>query len=281
MPEQEAQNCPQCGYPAKAGHALNCSIQADQSRSIEASHAQLQQEIKSQINEVKIRPEDTNERGELLAWPEGPVSQLAEPDWKMVRTPAFKEWFGDSLVLDAQNEPLVLYHGSKKEFDAFSADKAQTGGGQRDSGFFGTGHYFTPHRSLAEAYGNNIYRTFVRIESIQTFDIDHGNVRYRDKPLPSEIHEEVFRRYEPRRKQRLQEVQERDRRLQAESGGWGYVSSWNGENDFEDVLSETVRDVLKEQGVDGAVGYNPRSKVFEYVAFQDEDILIIPEIKNA
>jgi len=35
-------------------------------------------------------------------------------------TPAFKAWFGDSKVVDAQGKPLVVYHGTTKSFDAFS-----------------------------------------------------------------------------------------------------------------------------------------------------------------
>jgi hypothetical protein len=34
-------------------------------------------------------------------------------------TPAFKEWFGDSKVVDESGKPLVVYHGTQGEFDAF------------------------------------------------------------------------------------------------------------------------------------------------------------------
>jgi hypothetical protein len=35
-------------------------------------------------------------------------------------TPAFRRWFGDSKVVDADGEPLVVYHGTSAEFDAFT-----------------------------------------------------------------------------------------------------------------------------------------------------------------
>ena len=38
-----------------------------------------------------------------------------------VSTPAFQRWFGDSKVVDAEGQPLVMYHGtSVANFDAFS-----------------------------------------------------------------------------------------------------------------------------------------------------------------
>jgi hypothetical protein len=44
------------------------------------------------------------------------------------KTPAFKKWFGDSKVVDENGEPLVVYHGTDKEFKKF--DKKKTIGGQ-------------------------------------------------------------------------------------------------------------------------------------------------------
>lgn len=35
------------------------------------------------------------------------------------QTPAFKEWFGDSKVVDGEGKPLVVYHGSGASFDTF------------------------------------------------------------------------------------------------------------------------------------------------------------------
>lgn len=64
--------------------------------------------------------------GNLVA-PNGKPSKLNETQWKIVRTPAFKNWFGDwqndpknaSKVLDANGEPLVVYHGTDAKFNTF------------------------------------------------------------------------------------------------------------------------------------------------------------------
>jgi len=56
------------------------------------------------------------------------------------QTPAFREWFGDSEIVDDSGEPLVVYHGTNSEFSKF--DKSKRGSVYDDdasrSGFFFT-----------------------------------------------------------------------------------------------------------------------------------------------
>jgi hypothetical protein len=59
--------------------------------------------------------------------PNGEESNLTDEQYKLVRTPAFKAWFGDwenspetaSKVVDSNGEPLVVYHGTDEEFTVF------------------------------------------------------------------------------------------------------------------------------------------------------------------
>lgn len=44
-----------------------------------------------------------------------------------IDTPEFKEWFGDSKVVDENGDPLVVYHGSRKTFDNFQATRYADG----------------------------------------------------------------------------------------------------------------------------------------------------------
>jgi GNAT superfamily N-acetyltransferase len=52
----------------------------------------------------------------------GAVSASPSPK-SPVDTPEFKAWFGDSKVVDEEGEPLVMYHGSPDDFDAFDPGK--------------------------------------------------------------------------------------------------------------------------------------------------------------
>ena len=51
---------------------------------------------------------------DLRSNPEGTA-----PDVDVTRTKAFRRWFGDSKVVDARGEPLVVWHGHPQNVDAF------------------------------------------------------------------------------------------------------------------------------------------------------------------
>lgn len=42
-----------------------------------------------------------------------------------VGSDAFKEWFGDSKVVDENGEPLVVYHGTRSEFESFQSTEGR------------------------------------------------------------------------------------------------------------------------------------------------------------
>ena len=59
---------------------------------------------------------------------------------------AFKRWFGDSKVVDKNGQPLVVYHGTKADFEAFS-EQARGVGISRGRGF-----YFSDNAEGASSY---------------------------------------------------------------------------------------------------------------------------------
>ncbi|GAA5562187.1 hypothetical protein Asch03_02295 [Acinetobacter schindleri] len=67
------------------------------------------------------------------------------------KTEAFKNWFGDSKVVDSQGSPLVVYHGTKSEFSIFDLKKA----GKSDAGVVGKAFYFTPYKNQAENFAES------------------------------------------------------------------------------------------------------------------------------
>ena len=79
--------------------------------------------------------------------PNGKQSKLTPEQYKLVRTPAFKEWFGDwendpenaSKVVDENGEPLVVYHGTSTDFNIFKIGR--TGG-----------IFFTNNKNSAERF---------------------------------------------------------------------------------------------------------------------------------
>jgi len=122
----------------------------------------------------------------LLA-PNGKPSNLTPEQYKLVRTPAFKKWFGDweklenakirdsgideitlsnlsknvSKVVDENGEPLVCYHGSEENFTIFDINKISKNTG--NYGHYGYGFYFSEYIKEAQGYGNNIFNCFLKI----------------------------------------------------------------------------------------------------------------------
>ncbi len=96
--------------------------------------------------------------------PNGEPTKLTERQWVQVRTPAFKEWFGDwekfaampggvwndgkrevSKVVDENGEPLVVYHGSDK--GGFMSFDTPGGKSRGDLGIFTSDNY-----DMADSY---------------------------------------------------------------------------------------------------------------------------------
>src|SRR5687767_8463585 len=54
--------------------------------------------------------------------------------WAQTYTPQFKRWFGNSKVVDKNNEPLIVYHSTQQKFDTFKPSRV---------GSLGPGIYFS------------------------------------------------------------------------------------------------------------------------------------------
>ena len=94
--------------------------------------------------------------------PNGKPSNLNAEQYKLVRTPAFKKWFGDwenepenaSKVVDENGEPLVVYHTTSAEFNIFSKKKSK-------KGFF-----FAPQKERLSVYNkSNINSYFLNLRN--------------------------------------------------------------------------------------------------------------------
>lgn len=95
--------------------------------------------------------------------------------YKQTRSKEFKEWFGDSKVVDENGEPLIVYHGSSnKDINEFKKDKIGT---NTDDGFAGRGFYFDREFKNADLYkydfDNNegiVYPVFLKIGNLENWN---------------------------------------------------------------------------------------------------------------
>lgn len=109
-----------------------------------------------EIETVRQQHEGTDQ---WMKAPNGESTNLTERQWLLVRTPSFKEWFGDwendpenaSKVVDENGEPLVVYHGTPNGgFTEFDFNKINKDGKRTTYKSSRLGTYFTSHRRYAE-----------------------------------------------------------------------------------------------------------------------------------
>lgn len=82
----------------------------------------------------------------------------AERIWYMTKTDEFQQWFKDSVVVDENGEPLVVYHATPNDFESFSEEKIGTGAGL----ILGPGIYFSKSQSVGKFYVEKISGKKVR-----------------------------------------------------------------------------------------------------------------------
>ncbi len=88
----------------------------------------------------------------------------AEQLYLKTRSKEFKEWFGDSKVVDENGEPLMVYHGTTEQFTEFDKNKI----GAKLPSYFGKGFYFRPKKGVS--YGDIIMPAFLNIQNPDYID---------------------------------------------------------------------------------------------------------------
>jgi hypothetical protein len=111
---------------------------------------------------------------------------------KQTDTLAFREWFGGSKVVDAKGAPLVTYHGTPRDFDAF-----QDGGTWQGFGFhFGTSvaanEVLEQGRNSQKLGAHRIIPVYLSIQNPLKFDSSYDRGRHD----PMDIYKMVMRKAE-------------------------------------------------------------------------------------
>ena len=113
------------------------------------------------IQAVSDQAEIAQSRLAELSTADRPVESTPLPSKRVADTPQtetenFKRWFGDSKVVDAQGKPLVVYHGTERDFDGFKVGSALG---------WGRGIYFTDNQEYTREFGDRTVAAYVKIEN--------------------------------------------------------------------------------------------------------------------
>jgi hypothetical protein len=165
---------------------------------------------------------------------------------------AFRRWFGGSKVVDGEGRPLVVYHGTGRDFEAFDVSRA---GSAADSGFLGVGAYFSNLPRVADAYATTtryegapaVLPVYLALKNPFRWGPKTGGARdlvYFNEPLPAAIHDEVVRR-----------------------AGFEFDPDKRVDPTFDERrISEVITEVLRERGHDGVVA-DIEGEPAEFLAF--------------
>lgn len=159
-------------------------------------------------------------------------------------TPAFKRWFGDSKVVDADGNPRVVYHGTSRDLSSFKVSQR---------GMFGAGIYLASDIDQAENFapsgdnGGAVMPVYVALERPFLTDADYDVGEAADVESPAvPLIRDVFGNESGRVITRLR-------------------------NSEHGHLGRSVRDRLLEMGHDGIIATYPDGSA-EFVAFFPEQI---------
>ncbi|MFR5795086.1 MAG: hypothetical protein ACLUI3_05645 [Christensenellales bacterium] len=77
---------------------------------------------------------------------------------EQTETRQFKRWFKDSKVVDEDGKPLIVYHGSDADFNAFDMTKGRANMDIQ-------GAFFSPWDDDAAGYGGNVRAFYLSIKN--------------------------------------------------------------------------------------------------------------------
>jgi len=103
------------------------------------------------VRAITRNPEATAQR--VIQETSMPFMQAVAPKTSQIpnilENKSFRDWFGDSKIVDESGNPMVVYHGSgSKDITEFDPSKYET----VLKGDWGKGIYFTPSKWMADSY---------------------------------------------------------------------------------------------------------------------------------
>lgn len=243
---------------------------------------------------VEITPETRQEmeqieaiarvNGTYLKAPNGADTKLNPEQWAMVRTKAFKDWFGNwegdpanaSKVVDENGEPMVVYHGSLQGgFNIFDSTK------NRPDYDYGTStSMFTDNREAAMGYAknneSNLYEVFLNIRSPKVKDFEgkswNGMADHTNKFMIVPLYDQTYNSMEEAEAavdKLLEEQYPNNPEKQEEQRHYIYAFELMDTPKEGETTNDFSNEILNDDNVDGGIIYN----VKDYYDVPEDDKL--------
>jgi hypothetical protein len=131
---------------------------------------------------IGLLPDWVSEEGRVSA-PPTELEQAGRPELG----PAFREWFGDSKVIDAEGQPLRVYHGTGEDIETFDARLSRRQQ-KTDAPLFAS--FFSSDPSVASGYarrgraGANVVPAYLSLQN--PLEVDGAGNGFHAVPSPIE-----------------------------------------------------------------------------------------------
>jgi hypothetical protein len=195
----------------------------------------------------------------LKVAPDG--KSIEVPSAPKLNTPAFKNWFGNSKVVDDKGNPAIWYHGSLKEFDKFQKPSSSAA------------IFFSPQADFASSFANinkgNVLPVYLK--AVNTFDYD--NPKHREAVIKLAIENTPIYKNAPDQAGMRRVLEES--LTNKDTGNWTTIE----EKGFQDAIKSLGFDsfYVKERGIKNIGVYDPTQikSVFNKGTFDPKDPRIL------
>lgn len=190
--------------------------------------------------------------------PDAPAIEI--PAAPKLNTPAFKNWFGESKLVDDKGNPAVWYHGSLREIDEFKKPSSSAA------------IFFSPQADFASSFANISKGNVLPVYLKATNPFDYDNPKHREAVIQLAIENTPLYKTAPD-KVAMRRVL--DEALTKETGNWSTIE----EKGFQDAIKKLGFDsfYVKERGIKNIGVYKPEQikSVFNKGTFDPKDSRIL------
>lgn len=202
------------------------------------------------VSDNDVRQVVANARRYVL---EGPAAAGITPS---VDSAAFKKWFGDSKIVGPDGKPLVVYHGTDKDFATFDAEKPKASGAMHGKGFYFADAAHASGYADATGGGGLVMPVYLRMENPFLGALTQKDVALLRKEMPE--FEEAYKKF-------------------VEEEGAAYTPSIERLGVLSGNRNEFIQKALRTAGYDGRiVSFEPKTPWAdpdtEYVVFDPNQI---------
>jgi hypothetical protein len=172
---------------------------------------------------------------------------------KAPSTKAFKQFVGESKIVDKDGNPVPLYHATDKDFSVFKLS---------DDGKLGAGIYLSGVPEYAEAYALSgpVMPLWASVENPFVIQIPDANIEYEEAPFGGEYPE-------GRKYPYIAKVKPIEEAIAT------FVKDWtNGKRRAMDLEGSQIRELFKDAGYDGVVVKDEEGNFIEVNVFEPTQI---------